>query len=164
MIKEKNIFDFEEIRNTSKRWSYDQVIDYIYKRAREEYLDISIDKDIIKTGGLFNSQNIECLVITNNQHKKDYVKFIVVLSNGGDTIQVFFIGKSKQLFKQARKESNKEFRDQNLRDSNQSLTSRLSVNRVNFVVDSVVNVGLDKNKANAEEEYYGLMSLIFSEI
>ena len=164
MIKEKNIEVFEKSRKLRRQWSYDEAIDFINIRANEEYLDIDIERDFIKVGGLLKSETIDCFVVTNKKHKKDYLKFVIVLANGGNNIQKYLMGNSKQISKQSRKEYNKEFRNQNLKDYNQTFKSRLFSNGVNFVVDSIVNAGFNNSKLNAEQEYYEIMNMIFSEM
>ena len=93
MIREKELRDFRP--------------DFQYKNGREitlnlvrEKLEIAMnnasapvafEKDQIKTGGIFNSNTVDCLVMYHPEHTKDYFKFCIYIITMA-MMQLFVLG------------------------------------------------------------------------
>lgn len=60
-------------------------------------IPVAFRSDILKTGGLFNKQSEEVLVLYNTQHPNDYLQFLIRVTHQGKYafLDVFKVGSSK---------------------------------------------------------------------
>lgn len=60
-------------------------------------IPVAFRSDVLKTGGLFNKQTEEVLVLYNTQHPTDYLQFLIRITHQGKYafMDVFKVGSSK---------------------------------------------------------------------
>ena len=60
-------------------------------------IPVAFRSDVLKTGGIFNKQTEEVLVLYNTQHPSDYLQFLIRVTHQGKYafLDVFKVGSSK---------------------------------------------------------------------
>lgn len=60
-------------------------------------IPVAMRSDVLKTGGMFNKQTEEVLVLYNTQHPTDYLQFLIRITHQGKYafMDVFKVGSSK---------------------------------------------------------------------
>lgn len=60
-------------------------------------IPVAFRSDVLKTGGLFNKQTEEVLVLYNTQHPNDYLQFLIRITHQGKYafLDVYKVGSSK---------------------------------------------------------------------
>ena len=104
-------------------------------KADENGIPVAFYHDTLSTGGLFNRQSEDVLVLYNPEHEKDYIHFLIRITRQGNYafLDVFKVGGSK-----------------NFSMSNKAGNS-MAVSLLNLAT------GL-KNKLESEENYYDILS------
>lgn len=167
MIKEKELRDFRP--------------DYQYENGREITLDlvrekletamqnagapIAFERDQIKTGGMFNSNTVECLVMYHPEHAKDYFNFcIFIVYEGNDAVVcVREYGQSKQMDKAYRSEIAKK----GVKDYFRADAEDYSAigNAIGSAIGGALgSIGKSKKKLEAEKMYYSLVHEVLDEV
>ena len=117
----------------------------IEKICQDNEIPAQIEFDTLKVGGIFNSRELDCLVISHPEHQRDYYKIVVVL--GGNEVIMVSIGVSKQMKKQAIADYSKEQR------KGKSLSWKVG----NIIGSSVWLIGKSKSKLEMEQDYYNAL-------
>lgn len=134
-----------------------QSIQEALKDTAQKYgIAVAFTSDQIKSGGLFNSEVEDCLVLYHPEHPSDYFRFAIRVKRQGVMafVTVNDFGNSAQMNKHLRSEANKEAR------KGQSLSYKLG----NAAVSGLMNMGKNKNKLEEEQMYYGALESIFDEM
>lgn len=167
MIKEKELRDFRP--------------DFQYKNGREitlnlvrEKLEIAMnnasapvafEKDQIKTGGIFNSNSVDCLVMYHPEHTKDYFKFcIYIIYDGNDAVVCTReYGQSKQMDKAYRSEiAKKGVKDYFRLDAEDYSAIGNAIGSA--IGGALGSIGKSKKKLEAEKMYYSLVYEVLDEV
>ena len=142
MLKEKQLNDDLMNVKTGKTCTSNELKGMLEEISSENQIPMNIALDTIKVGGLFNSRELECLVIEHPEHSRDYYHIVVVLGIGEASIAS--TGSSKQMKKFATAERLKASR------KGKSLSFKIG----NAAVGSLFLLGKSKNKLEAEQQYY----------
>ncbi len=134
-----------------------QTIQVALKDTAQKYgIPVSFSSDKVKSGGLFNSEVEDCLVLYHPEHPSDYFRFAIRVKRQGVMafVTVNDYGNSSQMAKYARSEANKEAR------KGQSLSFKLG----NAVSSGLMNMGKNRSKLEQEQMYYDALIAIFDEM
>lgn len=134
-----------------------ETIQEAVKDAAQKYnIPVAFTNDQVKSGGLFNSEVEDCLVLYHPEHRYDYYRVAVRVKRQGTMAFVSMndFGDSTQMDKYARSEANREARQ------GQSLSYKFG----NSLVSGIMNMGKNKNKLEEEQNYYGALMAIFDEL
>lgn len=142
MLKEKQLNNDLTTTKSGFVGSIDESRALMEQIASQNSIPISVVKDTIKVGGLFNSQELGCLVVSNPEHERDYYKIVIVPSVGETTVAT--TGVSKQMKKFAIAEAAKAQR------KGKSLSYKIG----HAATSSLWLLGKSKNKLEAEQAYY----------
>lgn len=142
MIKEKQLNDDLMTIKIGKAQSLAELKEALEKISSENQIPMIINTDTLKKGGLFNSKELECLVIKHPDHVHDYYHIVVTL--GGIKASIVSTGTSKQMKKFATAEALKDNR------RGKSLSYKIG----NAAVGSLFLIGKSKNKLEIEKNYY----------
>ncbi len=164
MIKEKELNKIENMRRLNKQWAVDDAINFISEIASENSIDICADREQVKFGGLFNSSVLDAILITNNEHKKDYARIVVVFNENFSRAETYQYGTSKLIKKHEVKTFGEDLRRQNMRDRSQKISERIAFNVGNKLATSVLSMGYNSKKHEAELEYYEILFSIIREL
>lgn len=117
---------------------------------------VAFEFDKVKAGGLLKSTTTDCLVLYHPEHKKDYVNFVIRLSNQGTMtfVNVDSFGSSKQMKKQIEYETNREQR------RGQDVGSQLA----NILTTNLMTLGRSKSKLEEEKNYYKTCHAVMDEV
>lgn len=114
----------------------------IARICRDNEIPVEIENDTLKVGGVFNSRELECLVISHPEHQRDYFKFVVVLR--GHEVILATTGTSKQMKKHAIADANKQWRQ------GRSTSEKIG----NMIGGAIWLIGKSKSKLEQEQVYY----------
>lgn len=134
-----------------------ETIQEAVKDAAQKYgIPVAFTNDQVKSGGLFNSEVEDCLVLYHPEHPNDYYRVAVRINRQGIMafVSINDFGESSQMNKHARSEANREARQ------GQSLSYKLG----NSLVSGIMNAGKNKNKLEEEQNYYSALMSIFDEL
>lgn len=131
----------------------DAIEERLMLEAQNAGIPLSLKKDQVKSGGLFNSSVEDCLVLYHPSHENDYFKFCVRLQTQGNYafVSVYSFGQSKQFNKAGLADAYREDR---------------KGKNLSYQVGSLIGQGirtLGKNKQKHEEEtmYYTCLLDVF---
>lgn len=110
--------------------------------GEENELPLTILQDTIKVGGMFNSRELECVVISHPEHLRDYYQIVAIPGNG--EVLAATTGTSKQMKKFSIAERAKEQR------RGKSLSFKIG----HMATSSLFLIGKSKDKLAAEQDYY----------
>lgn len=110
--------------------------------AAENQIPLSVEIDTIKVGGIFNSEKLDCLVLSHPEHSRDYYHVVIVL--GAGMVMMASTGTSKQMKKLAVSENAK------ARRKGKSMSYKIG----NIMGSAIFTIGKSKNKREMEQSYY----------
>lgn len=124
--------------------------------AESMEIPVSFERDEVKSGGLFNSQVDDCLVLYHPDHPNDYYRFCITVRKQGTMafIAVNDFGNSKQL----KKINTQEFMKQDRKGK------QMSYKVGSMIGQSLRTLGMDKNAIAYEQNYYSALVSIFDEL
>ena len=124
--------------------------------AEKRGVPVAFYTDQVKSGGLFNKQIEDCIVMYHPEHQNDYFKFCIRVGRQGSYafVSVNDFGQSKQMAKANRAEFAKE--DRKGKTMSYKVGSMLS--------EGIMNIGKSKQKLEEEQMYYQCVFDIFDEI
>ncbi len=145
MLKEKQLNDDLTTVKTGRSCTALELKSLLDDISAENQIPMSISLDTIKVGGVFNSKELECLIIEHPEHVRDYYRIVVVLGVGQANVAT--TGTSKQMKKFSISEAAKAQR------KGKSLSYKLG----HVATSSLFLIGKSKNKLEAEKNYYEIV-------
>ncbi len=135
--------------------TFQVLIDNIKEEAQKYAVPVEFYNDQVKSGGIFNREIEECIVVYHPEHKKDYYNFCVRIKRVGSIVQIQtdVFGSSVQMDKFARAE--KAFEDRQGKSVSYKIGS--------MVGSGLRNMGKNKQKLEEEELYYDTLRYVLSE-
>ena len=91
MLKEKDLSTIVTLSKNQRTLSEIKMI--IENYAQNNGIDLAIESDQIKRGGMLNSSIADCLIIYHPSHRRDYYNF--ALSDEGTSFVLYNFGESK---------------------------------------------------------------------
>ena len=116
MISEKYLYEWEETIPTRIRVPGVYTLQHLKQFLEDPKeglptigIPVVYETDQIKSGGVFNKQLTDCLIIRNQQHMYDYFCFVLIARNVGNFtgIEIWRYGTSALSYKQNKKEERK---------------------------------------------------------
>lgn len=153
MIKADMIQQFAQPVMVAGSYGLDDVQGALARMAEEDNIPLSFGADQVTSGGLFNKVVEPCIVLYHPEHPNDYLRFAVRCNQeGGRTfISIDAFGSSKQMNKAAVAEWAKENRR----------GKTMSYKVGSMISSGLIGIGRSKQKLEAEERYYALISSLF---
>lgn len=158
MIK---IDDLREFRPTYRfedgaSISLEAVQNALTTEAEKHGVPIAFYADQVKSGGMFNKQIEDCLVMYHPEHRNDYFTFCIRIQRQGSMAYVIVndFGSSKQMDKFARTEFAKQ--DRKGKDMSYKIGSMIG--------SGIRNLGKSKQKLEEEQNYYGAVEYILDQV
>ena len=145
MLKEKHLNDDVNKFKTSTVRTMQEAKELIDQMCKENEIPVNIEFDTLKIGNLFNSRELDCLILSHPEHQHDYYKVVVVL--GGIEVTLATTGTSKQMKKKAIADANKEWR------KGRSMSQKVG----NVIGSAIWMIGKSKNKLEMEQNYYNAL-------
>jgi len=149
MIKADQLKEFKRRKGfeiNSSDSSLNQIGAIIQEKSDARGLPLGTAMDRIKSGGLFNRNIVDCLVIYNKHHPHEYFRIIITLKKQGNTnfVEFFYYGYSKN-----------EVNETKVEERRSSLSGKL----LNAITEK-------KHTAKYDEEkfYYSSLGDIFDEL
>lgn len=126
------------------------------EKIREHGINAIVTREQVKSGGIFNSNVDDCLLIYHRDHQKDYFNHLIIMKKQGNFtyLSTYGCGKSKQIGKQARSDFAKDDR------KGKSVSYKLG----SVVASTIASVGLNKNKVEEENMYYDSINFVIDEV
>lgn len=131
------------------------IIDNIKEEAQRHTVPVEFYNDQVKSGGIFNREIEDCIVIYHPEHKTDYYNFCIRLKKVGSIVQIQtdVFGSSVQMDKFARSEWAKEDRE------GKSVSYKIG----SMIGSGLRNMGKNKQKLEEEELYYDILRAVLKE-
>ena len=142
MLKEKHLNNDATSFNTGANCSIEELTERMETVAADNQIPLTIQQDTIKVGGMFNSRELVCLVLSHPEHVRDYYQ-IAVIPGDGESIAAT-MGVSKQMKKFSIAERAKEQR------RGKSLSFKIG----HMATSSLFLIGKNKDKLTMEQNYY----------
>lgn len=162
MLKSKNLLLVKDLKKELKKeMDITLISNYLTNELNKMHYNVDVVIDTVKFGGLFNSTIFDCIVISNKEHKKDYISIVIVFNKDISSMEVYEMGESKQLKKYNIKIENAELRKEVFKDSRIKLSDKIKHNIGNKIGSAIWSMGLNSQKLEIETEYYSyIYSLI----
>lgn len=154
----------DELRDYRPKYRYtdgagitlDMVKEELTAEAKKNGIPVAFYDDQVKSGGMFNKTIEDCIVMYHPEHRNDYYRFCIRVQREGSLtfISVNDFGDSKQMDKFARAEYAKQDR------SGKSMSYKLG----SMAASAIANSGRNKQKLEAEQNYYDAVQYIFDTI
>lgn len=124
--------------------------------AEKRGVPVAFYTDQVKSGGLFNKQIEDCIVMYHPEHQNDYFKFCIRVGRQGSYafVSVNDFGSSKQMDKFVRAEFAKQ--DRKGKDMSYKIGSMIG--------SGIRNIGKSKQKLEEEQNYYGAVEYILDQV
>lgn len=160
MIKEKELRDFRP------DYKYDNAgaltLEFVQNELETAMANagvaVAFECEQIKTGGIFNSSAIDCLIMYHPEHIKDYFKFCIYIVYEGNNAVVCVreYGHSKQMDKAYRSEIAKQGVKDYFRVDAEDY--KAIGNAIGSAIGGALgSIGKSKKKLEAEKMYYSLV-------
>ena len=123
------------------------------KETAEKYqIQIAFTNDQIKSGGMFNSTTVDCLVVYHPKHPTDYFRYAVSIRRQGVMayVSVNYFGSSKQTGKAG--------------VSKDALSNLKEGNLGTAMLGGLMSLGKNKNKLEEENNFYSALDQIIDEV
>lgn len=135
--------------------TFQVLIDNIKEEAQKYAVPVEFYNDQVKSGGIFNREIEECIVVYHPEHKTDYYNFCIRIKRVGSIVQIQtdVFGSSVQMDKFARAE--KAFEDRQGKSVSYKIGS--------MVGSGLRNMGKNKQKLEEEELYYDTLRYVLRE-
>jgi len=150
MLKSKDMAEFRPTYryNNGDGITLQSIQEAIQSAAQNYGIPVAFESEQIKAGGMFNSTTDDCLVIYHPEHPKDYWKFCATIRRQGTMafVDIFIFGYSKL--------KGKEGAVQGATQNSGGITKA--------IVGGLF--GPNKQKMQAEDDYYGAITTIFDEM
>lgn len=132
------------------------VQDAIMDCAQNAGIAVAFYADQVKSGGMFNKNIEDCIVLYHPEHQNDYFKICIRVSHQGNYafVSAMDFGTSKQMKKAGQAEAYRENR------KGQSMSYKIG----SIIGQSVTGLGKSKSKLDEEQNYYSCIIDIFDEI
>lgn len=139
------------------------VQDAIKDCAMRMGIPVAFTSDQVKSGGLFNSNIDDCLVMYHPEHERDYFRFCIRIRRQGSYafVDIHEFGTSKQMNKAYRSELAKESVKGYFKAGNEYDTGKMIGQAIGGALGSI---GKSKAKLEEEQMYYQCVFDIFDEI
>lgn len=124
-----------------EKLTFDLVQRLFQNKADENGIPVAFHNDVLTTGGLFNKQREDVLVLYNPEHENDYLHFLIRITHQGNYafLDVFKVGGSK----------------------NYSMSNKGG----DSMAFSLLNLATGlKNKLEVEDNYYEILSDCMNEV
>ncbi len=158
VLKAANLWEFMPvIRMTGTDDVTFDVIKRKFSYFADEYdISIAIGYGEIRTGGMFSSDSVECLIVASSEHQYDYFKYCVTLKFQGRVpfVTVYQFGRSPQTEKEGRARFAKE--DRQGKPLSYKIGSKFS--------EMILNAGKSSTKLEEEQRFYDVMMDIISNV
>lgn len=158
MIKSDDLREFRpQVRYQNGDGITLQTVTEAIKDAAENMgILVAFRPDQVKSGGIFNSEVEDCVVMYHPEHESDYFKFCFRVKRQGKYAFVYVndYGKSKQIAKADTSEFMK----------NDRRGKELSYKVGSLIGQGIRTLGRNKNKLEEENNYYQCIFDIFDEI
>ncbi len=134
----------------------DRIKQALLDESNEKGIPIAFYEDQVKSGGLFNKQIEDCLVMYHPEHRYDYFLFCIRVHHEGSLayIAVNDFGSSKQMDKFTRAENAK--MDRQGKDLSYQIGSMIG--------SGLRNIGKSKQKLEEEQNYYGAVEYLLDQV
>ncbi|WP_308577294.1 hypothetical protein [uncultured Parvimonas sp.] len=165
MLKEKKLLIVEDsTRYLDRGINIQDAIVFLNNELSKMHYNVEVNSDTVKFGGLFNSTVLDCIVVTNADHKRDYISLVAVFSEDKSRMNVYEMGESKQMKKYNIKTGNEAYRKEVLKTSGMKLSDKIAHNIGNKIVSSIRSIGLNSQKLQDELDYVGYVLHLFEQI
>lgn len=175
MIKEKELLELRpEYRYMQgQEITLDKIQNAIQNKALSYQIPVGFYNDQIKTGGLLDSQTMECLVLYHPEHKNDYYKIVVSIKRQGTVafVSAKRLGESKNLKKlDARHGAASAVRTgwnnagKIASEGGSNIGLSLGAGLLAGAVKSLEGIGGSKKKQEEENQYYSIILQILDNV
>ena len=90
MLKEKKLLIVEDsTRYLDRGINIQDAIVFLNNELSKMHYNVEVNSDTVKFGGLFNSTVLDCIVVTNADHKRDYISLVAVFSEDKSRMNVY---------------------------------------------------------------------------
>lgn len=165
MIKDKDLRQYQKpIRYTNgSDITLESARSAFMNRAMNYQIPLEISMDQVKSGGMFNSEIQDCLVLFNPQHKKEYIQYVVTIRRQGTMafVSVDNYGTSKNATKLSfGNNAGADFKTAIF--SKNENESAIALGRA--IGGALRSIGGSKSKVQEEQMWYGAMAQIIEDI
>jgi len=131
--------------------SLDDLREAVTKTAEEYQIPVAFGEDKIKSGGMFNKTEQDCITMFHPDHPTDYFRNAITMRKQGvmHYVSVYYYGKSKQLGNQGWSNA----AGNHLREGNLGRAA----------LAGVMSIGKNKAKLQEENDYYHALTQIFND-
>lgn len=165
MIKEKSLLIIEDTTKYLEREiNIFEAISFLQTELFKMHYNTEVVADTVKFGGMFNSTVLDCIVITNVEHRRDYISIVIVFSEDKTQLSVYEMGESKQLKKLNIKEANEVYRKEVFGSSEMKLSDKIMHNLGNKITSSIRSFGYNSQKLQDELDYVSYVLHVISQL
>ncbi len=159
MLKEKDMNNILTVKG--KQLGLPEISRMIQSIAQSNGIELSIETNQIKKGGMINSSTVECLVLYHPSHRRDYYNFALV--NDGAILALYSFGESKNQKKLKNRQVGANVFSNGLKQANQNASLGKDVGLVltagAFVggIKALSGIGGSKDKQKEEDAFYSMI-------